>query len=367
METSAVTVFGSSFTVDGKYLLCSNSLGRVGVWNLDYYLFQNSEWVQRTGAENSGQSKESGPDTGYVFQAHDSPIYSLAVTDSLLITGADEEIRGWKQPWQGSSGKQNEKAFFELRTPQLEGLKGSLSPWAETNGLAIDSKTAPKNLFSAAGDGYAYSWDLETQKVVQKFAGHGDYLHAITLIPGSQLLATGSEDGTCRLWDIRTNECVETFPIDETSSRDKFVAATTVDHAGNWLCFGGQDSKGRGSFNTVHVASRTVMTKALTDPSISCVQSLQYCYSEGENGTVDLVCGGDSLYLEYWDKMGKSCQARLKTSSPSIYTLNQSPSEKTNVLVSGGTAPFVDVIGVGTRTHMLSFFMDGNMGIKKST
>jgi len=372
-----VTVFGSGFTPDGRYLACSDNFGQVGIWNMEYYLFQNSNWVHdnETKTEaletiSTNSNLGAGVEKDFLLKAHKTPIYSIAVTENFLITGADEEIKGWKTPWmnQGSTssnaksdvdggGNAVGKCLFELKTPQLEGLRGSLSPWAETNGIAVDEVTNTKYVFSAAGDGNAYCWDLETQKVLTTFSGHSDYLHCISLICQNGLIATGSEDGTCKLWDRRAKQnCVATLELDESPGREKVVTCTAADSEGNWLSFGGQDSKGFGRFRVIHVASRSLIQTSQTERHMSCVQTLDY--SEGSGGETNLVCGGDSFDIEHWDKIGKKRIAKIRSSSPSNFTLCHSPKEKTNVMVAGGTSPFIDVSTVATRTHMFSFYFD---------
>ncbi|MCC5633744.1 hypothetical protein LC613_40710, partial [Nostoc sphaeroides CHAB 2801] len=40
---------------------------------------------------------------------------------------------------------------------------------------------------------------------------HTDWIWSVTFSPDGQTLASGSQDGTIKLWDIRTGECLKTL------------------------------------------------------------------------------------------------------------------------------------------------------------
>jgi WD40 repeat protein len=146
--------------------------------------------------------------------------------------------------------------------------------------------TSPQTgfLFSAAGDGIAYCWDLNTQTCVYTLHGHEDYLHCIKVNSLKQQVITGSEDGTCRVWgpvlyfnsfllsslfslsfqfgvvkidgdklnmitDIRTKECIKildpwkgiaTAPqemksLSSSNESSDWISCLDVDRTGDWL------------------------------------------------------------------------------------------------------------------------------------
>jgi WD40 repeat protein len=50
-------------------------------------------------------------------------------------------------------------------------------------------------------------WDIQTQKCVHQFSIREDSIRSANFSPDGQTLATGSNDGIIRLWDIKTGRC----------------------------------------------------------------------------------------------------------------------------------------------------------------
>jgi len=61
-----------------------------------------------------------------------------------------------------------------------------------------------KNLFVSAGcDKTARLWDIRTGKSVASFTGHSSDVNTVKFFPNGSSFVTGSDDQTCRLYDIR--------------------------------------------------------------------------------------------------------------------------------------------------------------------
>jgi periodic tryptophan protein 2 len=56
-----------------------------------------------------------------------------------------------------------------------------------------------------------YVWSLQTGRLLDILAGHEGPIACMEFSVGTSTLATGSWDGTLKLWDIYQNKCVETF------------------------------------------------------------------------------------------------------------------------------------------------------------
>ena len=89
MEAVSPAVNASIFTPCGSYLVCGTALGRLHVWH----------FAEVTGGEEGGGL---APSRCGALQAHarGCGIYALVFAETasglLLLSGADEEIRGWK-------------------------------------------------------------------------------------------------------------------------------------------------------------------------------------------------------------------------------------------------------------------------------
>ena len=83
--------------------------------------------------------------------------------------------------------------------PPARGISQSI---AECNGIAYDRET--NQVWLACGDGQAHGLDLASGAALGPLAGHSDYLHAVAVAPMARKLFTGGEDGTVRVWDLRS-------------------------------------------------------------------------------------------------------------------------------------------------------------------
>jgi WD40 repeat protein len=71
---------------------------------------------------------------------------------------------------------------------------------------------APNELLVASGDAYAEKpgtliiWDLVSRKALHTLQGHKDGILAVAFSPDSELLASGSADGTIKFWATQTGK-----------------------------------------------------------------------------------------------------------------------------------------------------------------
>jgi WD40 repeat protein len=61
-----------------------------------------------------------------------------------------------------------------------------------------------KTLFAATDGGRLVTWDLADVKKPTELKGHTGNIHALALHPAGRLAATGSDDGSVRVWDLPT-------------------------------------------------------------------------------------------------------------------------------------------------------------------
>jgi WD40 repeat protein len=61
--------------------------------------------------------------------------------------------------------------------------------------------------------------------------GHTDTIRSASFGPGGNLLASGSDDETIKLWNTRTGECLKTFKPDGPYERMNITGVTSLTEA----------------------------------------------------------------------------------------------------------------------------------------
>jgi len=78
--------------------------------------------------------------------------------------------------------------------------------------MSLSLNPVDKNTFvSGACDQTAKLWDLRTGKCCQTFTGHEADINAISFFPSGFAFATGSDDSSCRLFDLRADRELATY------------------------------------------------------------------------------------------------------------------------------------------------------------
>ncbi|EDV27593.1 uncharacterized protein TRIADDRAFT_37206 [Trichoplax adhaerens] len=111
----------------------------------------------------------------------------------------------------------------------LEGHKGAV--------LDLHFSTDGSQLFSASTDKTAAIWDFESGQRTKKFKGHTGIVNSChPSRRGTQMLVTGSDDCTAKLWDVRRREPVHSFQSNYQ------VTAVSFNDTGDQIISGGLDN-----------------------------------------------------------------------------------------------------------------------------
>lgn len=90
---------------------------------------------------------------------------------------------------------------------------------------------------SGACDATAKIWDIREGKCVQTFSGHESDVNAVQFFPNGNAVGTGSDDASCRLFDLRADRELNLF-----ASEQIFCGITSVAFSiSGRLLFGGYD------------------------------------------------------------------------------------------------------------------------------
>ncbi|KAK9211889.1 hypothetical protein WN943_001267 [Citrus x changshan-huyou] len=190
---------------------------------------------------------------------------------------------------------------------------GALSPVPENNAIAVDPQGGA--IFSAAGDSCAYCWDV---------------------------IVTGSEDGTARIWDCKSGKCIKVIdPVKDKQLKGVIscVSCITLDASESWLACGSGQNLSVWNLPTSECVS--------TISSHSPIQDVVF-----DNNQI-LAVGAEPL-LNRFDINGMTL-SQIQCAPRSAFSVSLHPS---GVISVGGYGGLVDVISQ-FGSHLCTFCCQG--------
>jgi hypothetical protein len=256
-------------------------------------------------------------------------LWQDAYTQALMELDPELAELAWKQKFAALEVEEELKAL-KAKIQTKSDLKLDFVPSTSSNSTFTRSVT-PKNsdATSAPPESQFTSFETEaeivaieaqppqTWRCVKVFKGHKASVNAIAISPDGQTLASGSDDRTVNLWNLKTGKRTFTF-----FGQAAGVHAVAISLDGKMLVAGGFDNK---------ITSWQLDTKALLRPFFyrvhtgELIQTLSGCsplafspdgktlVSGGERGTIKLwrqMLGGDEFILdpvlsgEWWEVLG---------------------------------------------------------------
>jgi guanine nucleotide-binding protein G(I)/G(S)/G(T) subunit beta-1 len=119
--------------------------------------------------------------------------------------------------------------------------------------MSVSISPTDENMFvSGSCDSTAKVWDCRTGKCIQTFTGHESDINSVHFFPSGNAFGTGSDDSSCRLFDLRSYAEVNTFGNDKIlcgitsvsfSKSGRLLFAGYDDYnCYVWDCLGGQQN-----------------------------------------------------------------------------------------------------------------------------
>lgn len=161
------------------------------------------------------------------LSGHSGSIYALAISTDrqTLVSGSwDNKIKVWN-----------------LNTALLQSrvLGSGLIYTLEGHAAEVNSVTLSRDgqiLASGSEDSTIKLWNLPTGELKITLEKHSDAVKSVTISPDGKILASGSADATIKLWDLRTYELLHTLKGHSSS-----VRATAISPDGQILASGSHD------------------------------------------------------------------------------------------------------------------------------
>lgn len=293
-----------------------NNFGNITIFNISANLSQDAGEESRVPV--------------FTFQAHDGPAYTLVTTEKLLISGGTGDIKAWN--WADILHK-TPKVVWSLSIPTASGVNVFSNP--EVNILVLDQKDDATRLFAGCGDNNVYIWDLSSGSLETSFQGHTDYIHDLALRNNACQCVTASEDGTARIWDVRTPyepvHVLEPFKqqICSRPQYGKWLGCVAVDPVDDWVVCGGGPH-----LSLWHMRSLTPTT---IFPAVDACQNTVLFYED------TLISAGNQSCVNHWFINGEQKAKVPCTPSCVLNVKINTQSDSNRVLSIAGTSYKVDV------------------------
>jgi WD40 repeat protein len=236
---------------DGQKIASSSADGTVRLWD-----FQGKQIVQSfTGHEGYVNAVSFSPDAMTIasvgndgtlrlwdlsgnqickpLHEHKSSVISLTYSKNgqqIVTSGSGGTIRLWDLA--GSSLSQP----FKINDTSIK--LDSKSPDAKNIVRSVAISPDGKQIASGSADGTIRLWDIEGNAIGSEFLGHEDSVWSLKFSDDGQMIVSGSDDGTIRLWDLAGNGIAH--PL---ITQDAFNFEVFISPCGQQIISGSRDGK----------------------------------------------------------------------------------------------------------------------------
>ncbi len=293
------SVLAVALSPDGKWLATGDANNEVRLWRMPscelYSVFkEHTDWVFSVAFSPDGQMLASGSQDGTInirhlreekclktlTIEHDTWVRSIAFNrDGLLASvGGDDDVKIWNS---------DDGTLFKKLSGHTDRVQAvAFSP--------VDGQI----LVSGGEDHSVRIWDIrQAEEPLQTLEGHNGWTRAIAISPDGKKIASGSYDHTIKLWDMHTGQCLDTLKRPEGHT-DR-VRAVAFSPDGQTLASGSYDSTIR--LWNVHTAKCQQVLQGHTD----WVWSIAF----SADGKI-LASGSNDQTVRLWDVQTGRC---LKT------------------------------------------------------
>eukprot|EP00638_Chattonella_subsalsa_P008103 CAMPEP_0117759350 /NCGR_PEP_ID=MMETSP0947-20121206/15962_1 /TAXON_ID=44440 /ORGANISM="Chattonella subsalsa, Strain CCMP2191" /LENGTH=347 /DNA_ID=CAMNT_0005579793 /DNA_START=189 /DNA_END=1229 /DNA_ORIENTATION=+ len=155
--------------------------------------------------------------------------------------------------------------------------------------MSVSTSDNAKHTFvSGSCDAFAKVWDIRTGSCTQTFEGHESDINSVTMFPDGHAFGTGSDDSSCRLFDMRCYGEVNQFGNDKILCG---ITSVAFSRSGR-LLFAGYDDYNCYVWDIYASGGPAAFSLMGHENRVSCL---------GVNGTGEALCTGswDTL-LKVW-------------------------------------------------------------------
>nr|CAH8849052.1 unnamed protein product [Trichobilharzia regenti] len=234
-------VLSLAWSLDKRHIVSSSQDGKILVWDgfttsKEYSISMPTTWVMSCAYSPSGNFVACGgldnKCTVYPLTSDEDPILKkkLVATHTSYLSSCLFNISD-HQLLTGSGD--STCVLWDVEYAQI--IQSFYGHSADVLSIALSPSEFGRTFVSGSCDRCANVWDMRTGQCVQVFQGHESDVNSVRFFPSGDAFATGSDDATIRLFDLRADREVCVYKKDSV-----IFACNAVDFSlSGRLLFGG--------------------------------------------------------------------------------------------------------------------------------
>ncbi|KAL3994736.1 WD domain G-beta repeat family protein [Acanthocheilonema viteae] len=310
-------IYRQRFSPDGNWLIVTNSRAHL-------YLFEIRQALELNASNNERRFKNR--------LKLDESVYAFTTVHSRLVCGnsmGQLAVYNWDDiTHSDTSGRCDPLCKFNGFPTNL-----SVAPPCEINAIACcganDNNCV---LYAGAGDNAIRLIELDRpDKIISTFIGHSEYVNELA-VQSEHVFLSSSEDGTVRLWDVRSKN-IHVFNVAtegklSRSSYGRGICALDVEE--DFMVCGGDVEPA-----IWHIGSRSLAS------ALICERPPLMRYTVAKMNGDRILIGGSCPDLMQFDYSGQHLTS-VRTSLRNIYSIETNSLGANAMTTVAGDSPLID-------------------------